>query len=165
MPADGDVYSVDLFRKTVAAENFSDVQPTPQQMAWQVLEFRAIIHFGPNTFLDREWGDGSDRPELFAPTEFDPEQWMRAIKAAGAKYVIFVASHHDGFCLWPTRQTDYSVKSSPWEERRGDVVARVSQAARKFGLKFGIYLVILDLVDPGCALLSRPLRSAPLCWR
>src|ERR1051326_7815970 len=89
------------------AESFSDVKPSPQQVAWQDLEFGVIVHFGTNTFLDREWGDGGDSPQVFNPTDFDPEQWMRAIKAAGARYVVLVAKHHDGFCLWPTEQTTY----------------------------------------------------------
>jgi len=78
----------------------------------------------------------------------NPEQWMEAIRAAGMKYVIFVAKHHDGFCLWPTEQTDYSVKSSPWENGSGDIVKRVEQAARKFGLKFGVYLSPWDRHEP-----------------
>jgi alpha-L-fucosidase len=112
------------------AQNFTDIKPSPQQVEWQDLEFGVIIHFGTNTFLDREWGDGTASPQVFAPTQFDPEQWMRAIKAAGAKYVVLVAKHHDGFCLWPTAQTDYSVKSSSWENGKGDVVRQVSAAAR-----------------------------------
>ena len=97
------------------AQNFTDIKPSPQQMAWQDLEFGVIIHFGPNTFMDREWGDGTASPQVFNPPQFDPEQWMRAIQAAGAKYVVLVAKHHDGFCLWPATQTDYSIKSSAWE--------------------------------------------------
>lgn len=130
------------------AQNFVDIKPSPQQVEWQDLEFGVIIHFGTNTYLDREWGDGTASPQLFNPTEFDAEQWMRAIKAAGAKYIVLVAKHHDGFCLWPTDQTDYSVKSSPWKNGNGDVVRAVSEAARKYGLKFGIYLSPWDRHEP-----------------
>lgn len=130
------------------AQNFADIKPSPQQVEWQDLEFGVIIHFGTNTFLDREWGDGTASPKVFAPTQFDPDQWMHAIKVAGAKYVVFVAKHHDGFCLWPTAQTDYSVKSSSWENGHGDVVRQVSEAARKYGLTFGVYLSPWDRHEP-----------------
>ena len=130
------------------AQNFSDVKPSPQQTEWQDLEFGVIIHFSTNTFLDREWGDGTADPSTFNPTQFDPDQWMKAIRDSGAKYVVLVAKHHDGFCLWPTEQTSYSVKSSPWENGKGDVVGDVARAARKYGLKFGVYLSPWDRHEP-----------------
>jgi alpha-L-fucosidase len=132
----------------VVAQNFSAVQPSPQQVAWQDLEFGVIIHFSTNTFLDREWGDGTADPSAFNPTAFDPDQWMKAIRDSGAKYVVLVAKHHDGFCLWPTAQTNYSVKSSPWRDGKGDVVGDVARAARKYGLKFGVYLSPWDRHEP-----------------
>jgi alpha-L-fucosidase len=130
------------------AQSFSDVKPSPQQVEWQDLEFGVIIHFSTNTFLDREWGDGTADPSLFNPTQFDPDQWMKAIRDSGAKYVVLVAKHHDGFCLWPTGQTSYSVKSSPWQNGHGDVVGDVARAARKYGLKFGVYLSPWDRHEP-----------------
>ena len=130
------------------AQNAVDLKPTPQQTAWQDLEFGVILHFDTNTFLDREWGDGTASPKTFNPTQFDPDQWMKAIKASGAKYVVMVAKHHDGFCLWPTSQTDYSIKQSPWKNGKGDVVGDVAKAARANGLRFGVYLSPWDRHDP-----------------
>jgi alpha-L-fucosidase len=130
------------------AQNFSDVKPSPQLTAWQDLEFGVIVHFSTNTFLDREWGDGTAAPEVFNPTAFDPDQWMKAIRDSGAKYVVLVAKHHDGFCLWPTVQTEYSVKSSPWKNGKGDVVGDVARAAREYGLQFGVYLSPWDRHEP-----------------
>lgn len=130
------------------AQNSVDMKPAPQQVAWQDLEFGVILHFSTNTFLDREWGDGTASPSVFNPSSFDPDQWMKAIQASGAKYVVLVAKHHDGFCLWPTAQTDYSVKASPWKDGKGDVVGDVARAARKYGLKFGVYLSPWDRHDP-----------------
>jgi alpha-L-fucosidase len=130
------------------AQNFSDVKPSAQQVEWQDLEFGVILHFSTNTFLDREWGDGTADPSVFNPAQFDPDQWMKAIRDSGAKYVVLVAKHHDGFCLWPTEQTSYSVKSSPWKNGKGDVVGAVARAARKYGLKFGVYLSPWDRHEP-----------------
>jgi alpha-L-fucosidase len=130
------------------SENAGDGKPSPQQVEWQDLEFGVLIHFGTNTYLDREWGDGTASPQVFNPTKLDPEQWLGAAKSAGAKYVVLVAKHHDGFCLWPTEQTDYSVKSSPWQDGKGDVVKLVSDAAHKSGMKFGLYLSPWDRHEP-----------------
>jgi len=131
-----------------AQDSTGDIRPAPYQVAWQDLEFGVIIHFSTNTFLNQEWGDGSATPSVFNPTRFDPEQWMKAIRDSGAKYVVLVAKHHDGFCLWPTNQTNYSVKSSPWRDGKGDVVGDVARAARKYGLKFGVYLSPWDRHEP-----------------
>ncbi|HKF50304.1 MAG TPA: alpha-L-fucosidase [Terracidiphilus sp.] len=130
-----------------AQDSTGDIRPAPYQTAWQDLEFGVILHFSTNTFLNREWGDGTATPSIFNPTQFDPDQWMQAIRDAGAKYVVLVAKHHDGFCLWPTEQTDYSVKNSPWRDGKGDVVGDVARAARKYGLKFGVYLSPWDRHD------------------
>ena len=133
---------------SLAQDSTGDIRPAPYQVAWQDLEFGVIIHFSTNTFLDREWGDGTASPSTFNPTSFDPEQWMKAIRDSGAKYIVLVAKHHDGFCLWPTEQTDYSIKASPWKDGKGDIVGDVARAARKYGLKFGVYLSPWDRHDP-----------------
>lgn len=132
----------------LAAQNFTDVKPKPQQVAWQDLEIGVLVHFGPNTFMDREWGDGTADPKVFNPTQFDPAQWVAAAKSAGANYLVFVAKHHDGFNLWPSGQTGYGVKSSPWRDGHGDVVRDVARAARDAGMKFGLYLSPWDRHEP-----------------
>lgn len=118
----------------------SRLVPTPQQLEWQQMEFTAFLHFGMNTFTGNEWGNGKDSPELFNPVELDCEQWVRALKDGGFKMALITAKHHDGFCLWPTATTEYSVKNSPWKDGKGDVVRELRDACEKYGMKFGVYL-------------------------
>lgn len=130
------------------SQSFSDLKPSPQQVEWQDMEIGVIIHFGTNTFLNREWGDGTADPKVFNPSNASPLQWMQAAKAGGARYAVMVAKHHDGFCLWPSVGTDYGVKSSPWKGGKGDLIQEASDAARQSGLRFGVYLSPWDRHDP-----------------
>lgn len=114
--------------------------PTAAQLAWHQMEMNAFIHFTINTYTDLEWGMGSESPQLFNPTQFDAGQWVGILKDAGFKGVILTSKHHDGFCLWPSQYTEHSVKNSPFENGRGDVVQSVADACKKHGLKFGIYV-------------------------
>jgi len=119
--------------------------PSARQATWQELEFTLFIHFGMNTFTNREWGVKGTSPALFNPLELDACQWATTAKMAGAKLLILVVKHHDGFCLWPSKYTDYSVKKSPWKEGKGDVVAEVEKACKEAGIKLGIYLSPWDM--------------------
>ena len=102
--------------------------------------FYAFVHFSPNTYTNLEWGDGTEDPAIFNPTELDCEQWVKAVKSAGMKGLILTAKHHDGFCLWQTKYTEHSMKNSPYKNGKGDIVKECAEACKKHGIKFGFYL-------------------------
>ena len=123
-------------------------RPSSAQLQWQRDELALFLHFGVNTFTDREWGDGTESPSIFAPEALDCRQWARAAKAAGARALILTAKHHDGFCLWPTATTRHSVVSSPFRGGQGDVVREFTDACRAEGLRAGLYLSPWDRNHP-----------------
>ena len=122
--------------------------PSQAQLAYLEDELAAFIHFGPNTFYDQEWGTGQEDPERFNPTRLDAREWVRVLKETGFKKLILVVKHHDGFVLYPTAHTDYSVKASPWRNGEGDLLLEVSQAATEFDMDMGVYLSPWDAHSP-----------------
>lgn len=118
----------------------AQVRPTKEQLEWQEAELSMFLHFGVNTFTDREWGEGTEDPRVFNPTELDAAQWVSVAKEAGFRYLILTTKHHDGFCLWPSKFTDHSVKASPWRNGRGNVVREFARAVSAAKLKLGIYV-------------------------
>ena len=114
--------------------------PSQQQLDWQRNELIMFLHFGMNTFTDREWGEGTEDPKNFNPAGLDARQWVTVAREAGFRMMILTAKHHDGFCLWPSRYTEHSVKNSPWREGTGDVVREFAAACQEQGMKLGFYL-------------------------
>jgi alpha-L-fucosidase len=114
--------------------------PSERQLRWQKMETTSFLHFTVNTFTGREWGNGDEDPSIFNPTDFDPDAILIALKDGGMRGVILTCKHHDGFCLWPTKTTEHCIRNSSWRNGKGDVVRDISQAARRHGLKFGVYV-------------------------
>ena len=134
----------------LSAQKPVTTSPTPSenQLRWQSMEMYAFIHYSLNTYTDQEWGFGNEDPKLFNPSSLDCRQWARVCKQAGMRGIIFTAKHHCGFCMWPSKYTEYSVKNSPWKNGQGDVVRELADACREEGLKFAVYLSPWDRNHP-----------------
>lgn len=122
--------------------------PSENQMRWQEMEYYAFVHLSVNTYTDMSWGKGDEDPKIFNPEKLDCRQWARIAKEAGMKGIIITAKHHSGFCLWPSKYTDYSIKNSPWKNGKGDIMREMSDACKEYGLKLGVYLSPWDRNHP-----------------
>lgn len=129
-------------------EKLVKIVPENRQMEYQKGEFYGFVHFTVNTYTDMEWGTGKEEPEIFYPKNLDVEQWVEAAAAAGMKGLILTCKHHDGFCLWQSAYTEHCMKRSPYQDGKGDVVKELSEALKKRGMKFGVYLSPWDRNHP-----------------
>lgn len=129
-------------------EKANSIVPSPEQLEFMNTEFIAFVHYGMNTFTNVEWGTGREPEKYFKPADFSAKQWVKAIKSAGMRGMILTCKFSEGFCLWPSKFTEYSVKNSPWLDGEGDMVKELSDECRKEGIKFGIYLSPYDMHEP-----------------
>lgn len=134
--------------KNQLEEKLIAVRPNERQLRQEEMEFYGFIHFTMNTFTGKEWGDGTDNPQKFCPEDVDTDQWAELAAKAEMKGLILTCKHHDGFCLWPSAYTDYSVKRSPYLDGKADIVKQFAESCRKHQLKVGIYLSPWDRNHP-----------------
>lgn len=113
--------------------------PTAAQLAWLDLEIGMFVHLAPNTWQDREYDDRSIPPDQL-PFAAEPEQWADTAVSLGARYIVMVAKHQGGFCMWQTSTSPYGVAATKWKNGQGDVMAELAAACRKRGLGLGVYL-------------------------
>lgn len=137
--------------------------PSPAQLAYQTNQLGAFLHYGPAVFLDGDWKSVPD-PKVFNPIQLDAEQWVLTAKSFDAKHLIFSSKHHNGFCLWPTKTTSYSVRSSPWKNGQGDVVREVAEACKRHGISLGLYFSGHDRHFPCHSLDKAPLANREAYW-